>query len=73
MSSFTAQDMPSLLAERDTHVQLIKNNLAAAQTRIKHQADKNRVDSVGTLNTGYPHIQALIQDKEQGVHPRTAT
>jgi hypothetical protein len=44
MSSSSAQDMPSLLAERDTHVQLIKNNLAAAQIHIKHQADKNRVD-----------------------------
>jgi hypothetical protein len=44
LSLSTAQGMPSLLAERDTHVQLIKNNLAVAQTRIMHQADKNRVD-----------------------------
>jgi hypothetical protein len=29
--------------------------------------------AVGTLKTGYPHIQALSQDKEQGVHPRAAT
>jgi hypothetical protein len=29
--------------------------------------------SVGTLKTGYPRIQALSQDKEQGVHPCTAT
>jgi hypothetical protein len=28
---------------------------------------------VGTLKTGYPCIQVLSQDKEQGVHPRTAT
>jgi hypothetical protein len=30
-------------------------------------------ESVGTLKIGYPCIQALSQDKEQGVHPRTAT
>jgi hypothetical protein len=29
--------------------------------------------SVGTLKTGYPHIQALSQDNEQGVHPHAAT
>jgi hypothetical protein len=29
--------------------------------------------SVDTLKTGYPRIQALSQDKEQGVHPRAAT
>jgi hypothetical protein len=29
--------------------------------------------SVGTLETGYPRIQVLSQDKEQGVHPRTIT
>jgi hypothetical protein len=29
--------------------------------------------SVDTLKTGYPHIQALSQDKEQGVHPRATT
>jgi hypothetical protein len=29
--------------------------------------------AVGTLKTGYPRIQALSQDKEQDVHPRTAT
>jgi hypothetical protein len=28
---------------------------------------------VGTLKTGCPRIQALSQDKEQCVHPRTAT
>jgi hypothetical protein len=27
---------------------------------------------VGTLQTGYPRIQASSQDKEQGVHPRAA-
>jgi hypothetical protein len=26
----------------------------------------------GTLQTGYPRIQASSQDKEQGVHPRAA-
>jgi hypothetical protein len=29
--------------------------------------------TVGILKTSYPHIQALSQDKEQGVQPRTAT
>jgi hypothetical protein len=29
--------------------------------------------SIGILKTGYPRIQALSQDKEQGVHPRAAT
>jgi hypothetical protein len=29
--------------------------------------------SVGILNTGYSHVQALSQDKEHGVHPRAAT
>jgi hypothetical protein len=29
--------------------------------------------SIGTLKTGYPHTQALTQDKEQGVHPHVAT
>jgi hypothetical protein len=28
---------------------------------------------VGTLKIGYPRIQALSQDKEQGVHSRAAT
>jgi hypothetical protein len=28
---------------------------------------------VGTLKTGYLHIQALSQDKELGVHPRAVT
>jgi hypothetical protein len=28
---------------------------------------------VGTLQTGYPRIQASSQDKEQCVHPRAAT
>jgi hypothetical protein len=28
---------------------------------------------VGTLKIGYLHIQALSQDKEQGVHARAAT
>jgi hypothetical protein len=32
-----------------------------------------RVLVVGTLKTGYPRIQALSQDKEQGVHPHAAT
>jgi hypothetical protein len=31
------------------------------------------VNAVGTLQTGYPRIQASSQDKRQGVHPRTAT
>jgi hypothetical protein len=30
-------------------------------------------DPVGTLKTGYPCIQALSQDNEQGVHQRTVT
>jgi hypothetical protein len=34
-------------------------------------ADQNH-ECVGTLKTGYPRIQALSQDKEQGVHPRAA-
>jgi hypothetical protein len=29
--------------------------------------------TVGALRTGYPHIQASSQDKEQDMHPRTAT
>jgi hypothetical protein len=29
--------------------------------------------SVGTLKIGYLRIQALSQDKEQGVHPRAVT
>jgi hypothetical protein len=29
--------------------------------------------TVGTLKTGYPHIQALSQNKKQGMHPRVAT
>jgi hypothetical protein len=29
--------------------------------------------SVGTLKTRYPHIQALSQYKEQGMHSRAAT
>jgi hypothetical protein len=29
--------------------------------------------AAGTLKTGYPHLQALSQDKEQGVHPHVAT
>jgi hypothetical protein len=29
--------------------------------------------AVGTLETGYPRIQALSQDKEQDVHPHGAT
>jgi hypothetical protein len=29
--------------------------------------------SIGTLKTGYPHIQALSQDKEHVMHPRAAT
>ena len=36
--------MPQLLRERDAHMELLKNNLALAQTRIKNQADKNRTD-----------------------------
>jgi hypothetical protein len=28
---------------------------------------------VGTLKNRYPRIQALSEDKEQGVHPRAAT
>jgi hypothetical protein len=28
---------------------------------------------VGTLQTGYPYIQASNQDKEWSVHPRAAT
>jgi hypothetical protein len=31
------------------------------------------VAMVDTLKTGYPHIEALSQDKEQGMHPRDAT
>jgi hypothetical protein len=33
---------------------------------------KIQILAVGTLQTGYPHIQASSQDKEQGVQPRTA-
>jgi hypothetical protein len=29
--------------------------------------------NVGTLQIGYPHMQALSQDKEQGVHLRDTT
>jgi hypothetical protein len=29
--------------------------------------------TVGTLKIEYPRIQALSQDKQQGVHPRAAT
>jgi hypothetical protein len=29
--------------------------------------------AIGTLKTGYPRIQALCKDKEQGVHPRADT
>jgi hypothetical protein len=29
--------------------------------------------TVGTLKTGHPRIQALSQDKEQGVHPCATT
>jgi hypothetical protein len=29
--------------------------------------------TVGTLKTGNPHIQALSQGKEQGMHPHAAT
>lgn len=36
--------LPELLQERDSHMALLKHNLAAAQTRIKQQADKNRSD-----------------------------
>jgi hypothetical protein len=32
-----------------------------------------RAMSVGTLKIGYPRIQALSQDKKQGVHPRAIT
>jgi hypothetical protein len=32
-----------------------------------------RSGTVGTLKTGYPRIQALRQDKEQGVHPHAVT
>jgi hypothetical protein len=65
LSLSTAQGMPSLLAERDTHVQLIKNNLAVAQTRIMHQADKNRVDrqfQVGdlVLLRLHPYAQSTV-------------
>jgi hypothetical protein len=28
---------------------------------------------VHTLKTGYPRIQVLSQDNEQGVHPRVVT
>jgi hypothetical protein len=31
------------------------------------------IEIVGTLKTGYLRIQALSQDKEQGVHPCVAT
>lgn len=36
--------LAELLQERDAHIDLIKQNLLAAQTRIKNQADKKRVD-----------------------------
>jgi hypothetical protein len=31
------------------------------------------IESVGTLQTVYPYRQASSLDKEQGMHPRTAT
>jgi hypothetical protein len=34
---------------------------------------KFMLNTVGTLKTGYPCIQALSQGKEQGVYPRAAT
>jgi hypothetical protein len=42
--------------------------------RIVSLAEKdNPVASVGTLKNGYPRLQALSQDKERGVYPRTTT
>jgi hypothetical protein len=46
----------------------------------RHTTSEDHIDfphltlivSVGTLKTGYLRIQALSQDKEQGVHPHAA-
>lgn len=38
------QSTELMITERDAHLEMIKKNLLAAQTRIKHQADKLRSD-----------------------------
>jgi hypothetical protein len=44
LADVSTTDLPSLIKERDLHMALLKHNLLAAQTRIKLQADKKRID-----------------------------
>jgi hypothetical protein len=44
LADVSTTDLPSLIKERDLHLELLKHNLLAAQTRIKLQADKKRID-----------------------------
>lgn len=40
----TQPEVKDVLAQRQMHTELLKQQLAATQNRIKHQADKNRTD-----------------------------
>jgi hypothetical protein len=44
LADVSTTDLPSLIKGRDLHLELLKHNLLAAQTHIKLQADKKRID-----------------------------
>ena len=53
-------DARNILQNRQLANQLIKDNLLKAQARIKHQADKNRTESVGSWRHGL-HENTTLQ------------
>jgi hypothetical protein len=64
-NTISSVDLPSLLADRGSYI--VEGY--ACGSSLEHCQG---IGCVGTLKTGYLHIQALSQDKEHGVHPHAA-
>jgi hypothetical protein len=54
--------------EMDATALEFKTEGAALELEMDATALKLETDAVGTLQTGYPYVQALSQDKGQGMH-----